>query len=384
MKRKQLFILLAALLVVGSAGLILVKKNKESWSQTEAKMGDKVLPDFQPNAVAAIHIKGNTELNLLHSNELWVVQERNNYPANFHQISDVLIKLKNLKVIEADSVDPSDLARVNLDAPGKTPGSGTLVEFKDGQGKLLASLLVGKKHMRGQSDAVRTSFMSSEPDGCYVLVPSQPGEVMLVPEPLTSLQASPEVWFSKDFIKVDRLKSCALASTNPADSWKISRDNETSDWTLAGAQPGETLDAGRLRQITNMLAAPRFNDVFPGKSVPDTALANPMVITAETFDNFTYTIKVGAKTPDGNYYMTVNATAELPGGEKSGPLHEKLSQEQALGSWVYTVGFWIMDPMLHPRAQLLQGYQEQDANAAPEKRGNSLPGDATWKPRVIQ
>lgn len=389
MNRKQIVILLAAFLVIGTAGLILVKRNKDSWSQTEAKMGDKVLPNFDPNAVAAVHFKGFSEMSLVHSNDVWVVPERNNYPANFHQLSDVLIKLKNLKVMEADNVDPSDLARVNLDEPGKVPGGGTLVEFKDAQGKILDSILVGKKHMRPQIDPVHTSFMSSEPDGCYIRLPRDPNEVMLISDPLTSLQASPETWFSKDFFKVERMKSCALASTNASDSWKISRDNESADWTLDEAVIGETLDPARVRQITNMLGTLRFIDVYPSGQPHDTGLDNPLLLTAETFDGFTYTIKVGAKNPQGNYYLTVTVGAQLPPGGASPKLQEKLKQEQGLASWIYTIGPWVIDPALRPRAQLLQGYQEPDSAAAASpssapKRGNSLPGDQTWRPHVIQ
>ena len=82
-------------------------------------MGDKVLPDFRPNDVAAIHIKGGSEINLVHKNDLWRVAERNDYPANFGKISDLLIKLQDLKVMEAETVGPSQLARVNLDEPGQ-------------------------------------------------------------------------------------------------------------------------------------------------------------------------------------------------------------------------------------------------------------------------
>ena len=91
MNRKQLILLLLVLAIIGGAGLVLLNRNKESWAEPEAKMGEKVLPNFQPNAVAAIHIKGGSDLNLVHKNDIWRVQERDDYPANFHQISDMLI-----------------------------------------------------------------------------------------------------------------------------------------------------------------------------------------------------------------------------------------------------------------------------------------------------
>src|SRR5580698_658884 len=109
MNQKQLILVLVALALVGSAGLVLFKQHQESWNQPGARMGDKVLPDFRPNDVAAIHIKGASDVNLVHKNDLWRVSERSDYPANFGKISDLLIKLQGLKVVEADTVGASQL-----------------------------------------------------------------------------------------------------------------------------------------------------------------------------------------------------------------------------------------------------------------------------------
>jgi hypothetical protein len=178
MNRRQLGLLLVALVIIGSAGLILLKRHRESWSQPQAKTGDKVLVDFQPNAVAAIRITNGAELNLVYDRELWRVRERNNYPADFHKISDLLIKLKALKVVEAETVDPSELGHVDLAAPGSGPNSGTLVEFLDAKDKTLNSLLVGKRQTpSGQSSSLPSG--GGQPEGCYLLLPEAPTEVLL-------------------------------------------------------------------------------------------------------------------------------------------------------------------------------------------------------------
>src|SRR5665213_3411377 len=128
MNRNQLILILVVLAVIGGAGLVLLNHNKESWVAPEAKMGGKVLPTFQPNDVAAIHIKGVSDLNLVRKNDIWRVQERGDYPANFGDIRDVLIKLQDLKVVQSEMVGPSQLSRVELNEPGKGSGTGTLVE----------------------------------------------------------------------------------------------------------------------------------------------------------------------------------------------------------------------------------------------------------------
>jgi hypothetical protein len=382
MNRKQLIFLLVILAVLGGAGLVLINRNKESWALPEAKMGDKVLPHFQPNAVAAIHIKGGSDLNLAHKNDLWRVQERGDYPANFHQISDVLLKLKDLKVVESDTVEPSQLARVNLDEPGHGSGSGTLVEFKDAQGKLLDSLLLGKKHMREQTDS-HSPFLGGSPDGCYVLLPSDPKVVLLISDALSGLQPNPRQWLSKDFFKVEKAKSISLAASNGSNSWKLTRETESSPWILIDGRPDERLDTNKVALIVHTLAFPAFVDIAPDTAPSESGLDKPRVLTIETFDRFTYTLKVGAKSPEDNYYMTVGVAAELP--DKTKKREDKLKQEQALAPWVYQVSSWILDPLLRDRAQILQGYNAEKA-AAEKTSAQTDPAAAqpVWTPRVIQ
>ena len=60
-------------------------------------MGQKVFPSFPVNDVAAIHVKAAGDLHLVRKDDRWRVQERNDYPANFSQISDLLLKLADLK-----------------------------------------------------------------------------------------------------------------------------------------------------------------------------------------------------------------------------------------------------------------------------------------------
>lgn len=373
MNRKQLILLLAVLLVIGGAGLILINRSKEMWAVPETKMGDKVMPKFQPNDVASIHIKGVYDLNLVHKDDVWRVQERFNYPANFHQISDLLIKLKELKVVESDTVDPSELGRVNLDPPGDGQGSGTLVEFKNADGKVIDSLLVGKKHMRDAVDP--HSPLGGNADGCYILLPSDPKEVLLISDPLGNVQANPSAWLSEDFLKVQKMKSCSLASANPAGSWKLSRESESSAWVLADAKPDEALDMGKASQIASTLSAPRFVDVLPANAAGRSGLDKPMVVTIETFDNINYTLKIGEKSQKGNYYVTVAETAQTPA--------EKAKAEKLAG-WVYLVGSWIMDPLLRERAQILQGAPAENPAATTTPATPPVKKESSWSPAVVQ
>ena len=148
MNRKQLILLLAALVVIGAAGLVLLQRNQKSWTESEAQIGGKLLKNYQLNDVAAVHIKGGADLTLEHKDDGWRVRERGGYPANATQIRELLIKMGDLKVVQSDPIGPSQLARMRLAEPGKGANAAVLLEFKDAQGKPLQSLLLGKKHIQ--------------------------------------------------------------------------------------------------------------------------------------------------------------------------------------------------------------------------------------------
>lgn len=403
MNRKQLTLVLAALVVVGTAGLILIKQHRESWNSSGAQMGAKVLPNFRPNDVAAIRIKGDSELHLVHSNDLWRLAERHDYPANFGRISDVLIKLQGLKVVESETVEPSQLARVNLESPGNGPASGTLVELKDNQGKVLDGLMLGKKHFREQGESTH-AVVAPEPDGRYILLRSNPQNVLLISDALASLEPRPEAWLSKDFFKAEKVKSLSASASDEANSWKISRESESSPWTLADARAGEALDTNKAARIVSALGTITFSDVFPADDPAHGNFASPVLVSIETFDRFAYTLNVARAGDQSQVSVAVKAeiateriasTGEKPQDKEkldaefraqTKKLQEKLAHEQSLVSWVYVINTWVIDPLIQPRAQMMQGYKDEKAleAAKTEAAAAAKKPKAAWTPPVIQ
>ena len=104
MNRRQFALILFALLIVGAAGLILINRNRQSWNVREARVGDKVMHNFRFNDVAAIHIKSSdADFNVVKQGDTWRVPERNDYLANYAQIKDLVIKMRDLKVVHPNA-----------------------------------------------------------------------------------------------------------------------------------------------------------------------------------------------------------------------------------------------------------------------------------------
>src|SRR5271165_6047642 len=103
MNRKQFGILLVLLIVLGGAGWLVEQSRERAAGAGEQGIGQKLMGDaFPVNDVAVISIKqGTNELNLAKKDDLWRVRERSDYPANFSQISEFLLKLRDLKIVQS-------------------------------------------------------------------------------------------------------------------------------------------------------------------------------------------------------------------------------------------------------------------------------------------
>ena len=410
MNRKQLLILVVLVVVLGVVGLVLHQRNKTSW-QGGSRQGaaSKLLGDLPVNDVATIVIKGGTnELDLVKKDNLWRVQQRSDYPASFSEISSFLLKAADLKAAQTEEIGPSQLSRYKLLPPGPGTNTAVLVELRDQNGKVIRSLLLGKSHMhKTEGRASPMGDMGDSggwPDGRYIMVGTASKTVAVVSDPLSNMEAKPESWLSKDFFKVEKIRSIAVAYPATTNSWKVTRDTETaSDWKLADAKPEEKLDSSKTSSFSYALSSPSFTDVLPLDVKPDAVgLDKPTVVTLETFDDFTYTLKLGQKTND-NIPMQVTVTAQLPKERTAGKdekpedktrldkefkdkqktFEDKLAQEQGYGKWVYLVSNWTVDSLLKDRKDLLAEKKEEPKKDEKPVAGDHAKAGSTNEPPLV-
>lgn len=369
MNRKQFLILLFFVLIVGGGGLVIYQQSNRSWESSAATIGGKLLPNLPVNDIAGITIKGGTnELHLVKTDNLWRVRERANYAANFGQISEWLIKLADLKIAQSQDVGPSQLGRFALLPPGTATNTGTQVEFTDANGKVVGSLLLGKKHLKkpaaGQPDMMG---MGEEgwPDGRYVQAGGQTTSLAVITDPMENAEPKPEQWLNKDFINVEKPSVIAVDFPAATNSWKLMRASETNDWQLASPGPKEKLDTSKIYSVTTPFSSPSFTDLLPPDTKPEAAgLTNVTRITLDTLDGFTYAAQVGQKRNE-NYPVTFTITANLPtpitgtnaaavaAQSRLKTLTEKLTREQGCQKWIYLLPTYVVDPLLKPRGDLL-------------------------------
>ena len=368
MNRTSFLILLALVVILGGAGLWLLKQDEGVWRGSASKPGAKPFEKLAVNDVAEIRLRdGLGQVTLSEQGGRWTVKERGGYRANHQDLGDLLVKLPEVKVVQSENVGANLLPRLNLVEPGKSAKpeeAGTQLELVDKAGKVVATVLLGKKVIKTEPSPL--PIKQETPVGRYVLVPGNP-TVMVISDALNMAEAKPGRWIAKDFFKVERVKS--VEASGEGGAWKIARSEEAGQWRFADG--AGQLDPSAAVSIANGLASITFNDVAP--DVKMEALEKVRSIVAETFDGLVYTLRI-AKKPDGSdYYLTVSVTGEPPRsrppetGEKPEDtarldkyfaenlkkLDERVKVEKDLGTVTYVVPAKVLEPLLKERAQLV-------------------------------
>ncbi|HEX4667781.1 MAG TPA: DUF4340 domain-containing protein [Chthoniobacterales bacterium] len=311
MKRTQLAILILLVVVLAAAAFVLARRSTTSWQSSTEHLADRLV-NLPINDVAQISIQQpKAEVNLRKKGDSWVVTDRADYPANFEMISTLIRKVWELKPVQEVEVGPSQLGRLSLLEPGQGEKSGTLVDFKNAGGKRLAAVLFGKKYLResDQSFARGRAF----PAGRYVMPEDGIHHVSLVTDTFQQIDDQPERWLDRDFIKIEKPISIAVAGPSLGMNWKLEREPASKEWRLADGKPEEKLDETKATQIANSVGnIASFRDVLAPDAKPETTgLDKPVSFTVTTEDGFTYILNVGKKR-DESYPLMVAVSANLP------------------------------------------------------------------------
>ena len=393
MNRQQLTLLLVLGVVLGGLGFYVYNKKQSSYERGPADGdGQKLLQGVPPSAIndvtQMIIKQGTGAVTLARQGEQWTVQERGGYPANFVTISDTVKKLWDLKITRPVEVGPSRLPHLKL-----TKTDGTLLDLQDDKGKSIVALTLGlqsAKEMREDAQFGGGAF----PNGRYVMRGDDLKTVALVSDPL-SIEAKPEDWLSKDWFKVEKVKSVAVAGPVATNNWKLARETETGEWKLAEAKPGEMMDNGKASGLNWLLSAPAFNDVVIDPVPEKTGLDQATTATVETFDGFTYTFKLG-QMPGGeeNHALQLKVAGNFPAERVAGKdekpedktrldrefadnrkkLDDKLKNEKTFEKWTYVVSKWTVENLLKERKDFLADKKDEAKKDAALPPNFNIPG----------
>jgi len=375
MNRKQFLWLMLLVVVMGGAGLGVFWKDITAYRDSGAKIGAQLLTGIRVSDVAKIRLQdARDETTLVLKDKFWRVEQRGGYPADFGQISGLILKLLDVKVLQSETVGASLHGRLNLLAPVKgdskaggkadgkdaTEGTGTQIELFDASGKRLAGIMLGKVSLKKDPLNPLPNARDGVPAGRHVLLAGREDRVVVVGDPLEKAVATPGAWVARDFFKVERIRALRRSG---ADGWQIGRDEEWGQWKfLAGAG---MLNPSAAVAANNALGSPEFTDVVVDDSMD---FAKAIELTADTFDGLTYRIRALPQAT-GDYLVkfavsgTPSKTRKRDAKEKADEsakldqeyaetvkrLEARVLVEQARSQWTYRVAGKVLEPLVRGR-----------------------------------
>ena len=358
MNARVLGVLVVLLVVLGGGALLIRGQQGGQQPAVSATLGQPLLKGLQAADVASISIRApDSTLTLQRKDDRWTIAERGDFTADLEKVRAFVLKAIELKVGQAEPIGEKDRARLNLDA------SGTLVEFKSADGKLLAAMTLGKKYFKSEPASPEKALG----DGRFVMLPGDDKRVIIVSDPLAQAATTTAEWVAKSGIQAELVKSLELKFADGG-AWRIERDGDNAEWKLDGLQAGEKLEITRANSASYSLSIIDIVDVLPKDAGPGvTGLDKPTTAVAHTFDGLTYTLRIGKLAGD-NYHVTVAIAGEpKPEGkdadERAKKLAEKLPREKALEGYVLLVPKSKLEDVLRKRPELLE--QPEEATKKP-------------------
>ena len=348
-------LILVALLAV-LVGFVFVLKDRSAPGAPSAALGQPLLKDLKAPDVAAIAIREpKSALTIERKGERWTIAERDGFPADFDKVRDFVIKATALKIGQSDTMGEKDRARLKLD------DSGTRIEFRGGEGKPLAALVAGRKYFKAEPDNPERAIG----DGRWIALAGDEKRVYLVADPLAQASTKSADWVSKAGFAAEKVKTMEVRYPEGAaagSSYRVERSGDNADWKLSGSS--EKVDAPKANAATYSLSLIEIADVAPKDAKPeDTGLDKPTVITANTFDGLTYTVKVGKPQGD-NYYASFAIAGEpKPEGkdaeERAKKFAERLPREKDLARYTLLIPKSKLEDTLKKRADLVEKKEDK-------------------------
>ncbi len=426
MNRKQLTQLLVLVIVVLIVGLLAVRGDRRrQWAAASARVGETVLPGLPLDEICRVEIRqGGDTLELERGDSGWGVVQRHGYRVNLERLRNLLRDLAELKVTQnVNTNSKENLAHLELlladeaNKDGAGVGALLILHGEKQPGKPVGRLIFGREHLRRAGESSNPLFADRDwPVGRYLRNPDS-NKSMLVGKTFSSINAKPAYWLDKEFFKVEDVRRAVLRDAAGAVVWEVSRPQKDADLVLAGLKPDEEPKA-ELRAIGSTLRWITLADVADPQAQPAaTGMDKPMTLEVEDFEDFVYTLKVGALDAENRYHLTVavarlgtdakgaakdqaaaapaagtdqKESAESATAESAEPAETPLLKlarlQKNLSGWTFLVNKTELEPMLRERSALAgpkpapapeakpEAAQPPETDSAPAQEAEPPPG----------
>lgn len=299
------FIGLAALTIATSIGAVIAVMSQPGTAPV-AYVDEPAFPALRegPDAVAKVMIQTKDGVITLTrtSPETWTSPDRFDYPAAGDKINKLVRQLNDMRLIEAKTASAERFARLEVEDMTEEASS-RLIRLEDGDGKVLAEALIGKRLFRLTGNAN---------SGIYIRRPGE--DQSWLASGGFDLEPEVEAWLDQIVVEIDREEVAKVeVALAEGESYSVSREKAGDELQFDDLADGETLKAdASLIELASALTSVRFANVKPGADMtwPETI----HTATVITFDGMSLWVLFGLV--DDEPWATFGANeAALPSGE---------------------------------------------------------------------
>ncbi|WP_419661685.1 uncharacterized protein Dvar_21200 [Desulfosarcina variabilis str. Montpellier] len=298
MKGKTFLILLVAAGVLVALAFLRFSDDRHTG---DTNMGKKLFSDLPVNQVASITIADTTSsVTLIKGDKTWQVKERSDYPADFGELRDTVVKLSRLKIGRSFTGTDESLTRLSLLAPSaaEEKGRGTQMILKDSSGAVLADVILGQTR---QSDGGGS--------GGQYLKKSDDDTVYLVDGSFRFLKTAPADWLQDEIlnIKADAIASVTCYADDAAEPvYSLSRPEKGQKPQMTPIPPDRNVDSTKIDQVFDAMAPLTLDDVVSADEHPQTGDTGSRRLVYQLYDGRQITLLPESDDKD-HYWLRVTA-----------------------------------------------------------------------------
>ncbi len=341
MKRRDILLLSGAAVASIGGALLLTDQGARQDYPTGGELAFPGLPQRLASVQRIELKKHDATLLLQRDGERWLLPDKGGYPVRPERVRELLVGLTELRLTEARTSEPEQLAQLGLSDPTTAGSTAVLLRLLDAGGAPIAELLLGRRRVRTQGNV---------PEAIYVRRPGQ-NQSWLAEGRLTA-DADQQLWIDRDVANLakDRVRRVVVKREGEPEL-VLARAGEV-DAPLritTPAEPPETDDVA-LEEVGRAFEFLTFTEVAKEAEMPGRVLGESRF---ELTDNLA--IRVVLAGADGNVWVKLAAE----GDDEAARLNARWR------GWAYQVGQWKEKAFL-PRLDDLKKREEAPAAAPAE------------------
>ena len=376
MKTKTLVVLLVILAISAGAGLFLFRSPDVPVSN--GAMGTLIFETLPANEITSIVIdRPDGSVILVKEKDIWIVENRFGYPADFSRITDLIRKVKQTKAGRKFSAAGPVTKRLSLISPSDKKAAqdekATRIRFMKKDKTVAADILLGNTRKRKGKGI---------PDSQYVML-ADGTDIYLVDQIFSSFETSAPKWLKKSPVNAAKEDIRKIICVGPDNKprYTFERPAKGKEFVLINPPTQRKIKQSDLNRLSGALAGLAIEDVA-NPSDPPESLSNGISprISYTLFNGITYHVFPGvACSPGIPCYLrlqvafsgrTTQKETQDPGkasgkkdaadGETDASLTVKAKElNDRLGPWAFVIPEWQHQAFFTTLNEMLEKEKEK-------------------------